>query len=434
MKHEKALKLSRYLILQAIVIGIIKMGETTFFFFEQNYLNLYVLHVLRKPDEFVSIMVSTSAIAGLILQFVFGVVSDNTRSKWGRRRPYFIFGGLIAGISIIVFAFSGSFWLCLFLDGFAIAVGTNAYLAAERSLIPDTFEPHVRGRANGIIQILGNVGLLIGLVFFLLSEDLFGYIDPIDGDVYISQFGFQILLSLGGVIIMVAGILGFIFVKEIPSHKLPERKSFAQEISGTFNIAELKKQKEFAKLLIANTLYRTGIGVIMPFLFAYILGLKMSTVELLIAIMGLSFPSLFIGTYFLGALSDKFGRKRFLPIAIFIVAAMISIVPAIGVPEDYKYWLVLICFPFVIMAILGFDAPLDTWTQDLLPPAKRGQFVGILNIAFTISQVVGTWVASLVIISGNDASYRWVFPAGAAFLLLSIPIFLKSKETLDSTD
>ena len=128
------------------------MGEYVFFFFESNYINLYVEQILGKSEYYVSWLVSLSAVMGLILQFVWGVISDNTRSKYGRRRPYFIFGGIIAGVSMIVYAFSQSYWLCLILDGIIIAIGTNAYIAAERSLIPDTFEPKLRGRANGIIN------------------------------------------------------------------------------------------------------------------------------------------------------------------------------------------------------------------------------------------------------------------------------------------
>ena len=156
---EKSAKFSKFLMFQVLIIGFIKMGETVFFFFEQNYLNLYLEQVLGKEEIFITILVSTSAIAGLLFQFIWGVISDNTRSKYGRRRPYFIFGGILSGVSMIIYAFSQDFWLCLILDGFIIAIGTNAYLAAERSLIPDTFDKEIRGRANSLIGILGNVGL-----------------------------------------------------------------------------------------------------------------------------------------------------------------------------------------------------------------------------------------------------------------------------------
>ncbi|TFH30776.1 MAG: MFS transporter [Promethearchaeota archaeon] len=427
---EKSAKFSKFLMIQVLIIGFIKMGETVFFFFEQNYLNLYLEQILGKEEIFITILVSTSAVAGLIFQFVWGVVSDNTRSKYGRRRPYFIFGGIISGVSMIVYAFSQDFWLCLVLDGFIIAVGTNAYLAAERSLIPDTFDKQIRGRANSFIGILGNIGLVLALALFLVSEMIFGYTPEGETGTFISPTGFIILLSVGGVFIILGGILGFRYVVETPTEELPPKKRFIQELKDTFNLKELKKQKEFGKILIALVIFRTGSSVIMPFLFSYILNLGMSTVELLIAIMGVSFPVLFLRSYLLGILSDKIGRKKFLPITIIITAIMISLIPFAGSPGNYVFWIILLCFPFVMMGLLGFAGVLDAWSQDLLPEEKRGQFNGILNITFTLSQVIGATVAGLIVDFDNDVTRSWIFPAAAFFYLLSIPFFAWVKDTL----
>ncbi|WP_371802430.1 MFS transporter [Candidatus Lokiarchaeum ossiferum] len=436
IKEPKQRKFSRFLLLQALVIGFIKMGESVFFFFEQNYLNLYLVQVLNKEAIFVSIMVSVSAVMGLILQFLFGIISDNTRTKYGRRRPFFIFGGILAGISMITYAFSGSYILCLILDGIIIAIGTNSYLAAERSLIPDVFEPEYRGRANGIIYILGNIGLVIALGLFLVSEDLFGYDIEVGSQTvtYISQAGFIALLSIGGGFIILGGIVGFLFVKEANVSSFPPKKKISEELKETFRISELKKHKEFGKIIIAIVVFRTGISVIMPFLFNYILGLPMDVVQLLIAIMVLSFPLVFVFTYLMGKYSDKFGRKRMIPFAILFVAIGTAVTPLIGLGDNFKYWLVLLCFPFVMISILGFDGSMDTWSQDLLPENKRGQFNGILNITFTVSQIIGAFISGLVVDTQDPTTWGLIFPIGAIFFVLSIPLFMKVKDTLKNED
>jgi len=423
---DKNRTFTRFLAFQVFIIGFIKMGEYVFFFFESNYINLYVLQILGKSEYFVSWLVSLSAVMGLILQFVWGIISDNTRSKYGRRRPYFIFGGIIAGISMIVYAFSGSYWLCLILDGIIISIGTNAYLAAERSLIPDTFEPKLRGRANGIIYIMGNIGMVIALALFLVTEEIFGYEGP-EGGTLLEPTGFIILLSVGGGFIIIGGILGFLFIREKPVDELPPKKTFIAELKDTFQVSELKNQKEFGKNLLANVVFRIGYYTIMPFLFAYIFSLGMGTIELLISIMVVSFPLVFIFTYLIGILSDKFGRKKFLIIALLIMASGLSLVPLIGGPGNYSYTLILICFPFIMITILGFDAPMDSWSQDLLPENKRGQFNGIMNITLTVSQIIGSFIAGYIAI---EFGKQWIFPVAGAFLIISIPFFLWVKDTL----
>jgi len=423
---DKTRTFTQFLKFQVFIIGFIKMGEYVFFFFESNYINLYVEQILGKSEYYVSWLVSLSAVMGLILQFVWGVISDNTRSKYGRRRPYFIFGGIIAGISMIVYAFSGSYWLCLILDGIIISIGTNAYIAAERSLIPDTFETKLRGRANGIIYIMGNIGMVIALALFLITEEFFGYEGP-EGGTILEPTGFIILLSVGGGFIIIGGLLGFLFIREKPVDELPPKKSFISEMKETFRVSELKNHSEFGKNLLANIMFRIGYYTIMPFLFSYIFSLGMGLIQLLISIMVVSFPLVFIFTYLMGVLSDKFGRKKFLIIALFIMAIGLSLVPLIGEANNYNYALVLFCFPFIMITLLGFDGSMDSWSQDLLPENKRGQFNGIMNITLTISQIIGSFVAGYL---ATNFGKQWIFPAAGAFLIISIPFFYWVKDTL----
>ena len=46
-------------------------------------------------------------LSGLIMQPVVGVLADNSRSKWGRRRPFMIGGSLIVAICLLVLGWTG---------------------------------------------------------------------------------------------------------------------------------------------------------------------------------------------------------------------------------------------------------------------------------------------------------------------------------------
>lgn len=46
-------------------------------------------------------------LSGLIMQPVVGVLADNSRSKWGRRRPFMIGGSLIVAICLIILGWTG---------------------------------------------------------------------------------------------------------------------------------------------------------------------------------------------------------------------------------------------------------------------------------------------------------------------------------------
>ncbi len=417
---------------QVLLIGLLFMGDYIFFFFEQNYFNTYLDHVLYLPELFISMMVSLSATVGLISMPLWGIASDNSRTKYGRRRPFLLFG-IIAGIGMVSFSFAYllfgrtelAFLWCLIFDVLIIGIASNAFLVAERSLIPDTIEVEKRGRANGIINSISYIGLLIGVAFLLLGNELFGIPDPRPGatGTIITQNGHMILLSTGGLLFSIVGIIGFFFIKEKPISEFPEEKRFFKELKQTFNIAELKSHKEFFKILLARVVFQSGISSIMPFLFIFIFDQGLGTIQLLLGI-AIAFPGVFVTTIYLGRLSDKFGRKRFVPISMIIVSLGYLLMPF----ASGNYILFMIGLPFVLIGVLSLITPLNAWSQDLLPEDKRGKFTGILNIVNTASQIIGSFAGGIV---ATLFGISWIFILGPIFFLASIPLFLKVKETVN---
>ncbi|MHA2287819.1 MAG: MFS transporter [Promethearchaeota archaeon] len=415
---------SKFLRRQIFLIGLLYMGDYLFFFFEQNYFNTYLDHVLFLPELYISWMVSLSATMGLITMFVWGIISDNTRTKFGRRRPFLLIGGIVAGIGMMFFGLSLNYYLCLIIDVVIIGIASNAFLLAERSLIPDTVDTEKRGRANGIITSISYIGLLIGVAFLLLGNEFFGVPDPRPGatGTIITQQGHFILLTFGGIVFAIVGITGFLFIRERKISELPEKKKFFSELKQTFNLAELKSQKEFFKILFAFVVFQSGISSVMPFLFIYIFDQGLTTLQLLLGIL-IAFPVVFIATIYLGRLSDKFGRKRFVPISVGVVSLGFIIMPF----ASGNYILFMIGLPFVLVGILSLVTPLNAWSQDLLPQDKRGKFTGILNIVNTVSQIVGSFAGGLV---ATLFGIPWIFILGPIFFLCSLPIFMRVKETV----
>ncbi len=153
---------------EMMIIGILYAAAQIFGSLEAEIFNTYLDHVLFLDALFITIMVVLSALVGLIMHIVFGIMSDNTRSRFGRRRPFLLFGGLLAGISMMVYAYAGSFLMALLIDVIAVGAASNAYYVAQRAIIPDLIDIRYRGRANAIANIVGIVGLGISITLFLV--------------------------------------------------------------------------------------------------------------------------------------------------------------------------------------------------------------------------------------------------------------------------
>ena len=78
-KKETIEKLPQKVKRQAIIVGIILAGGTVFGYFEASFFNTYLDHILNLPYYYISIMVSLSAVMGLVMNLVWGIKSDNTR-------------------------------------------------------------------------------------------------------------------------------------------------------------------------------------------------------------------------------------------------------------------------------------------------------------------------------------------------------------------
>ena len=425
---ENNIKFSRFLLIQTIVLGLLFAADSFFGFFEQNFFNTYIAHVLFLPEIYIAIMVSLSAVMGLIFCLVWGIKSDNTRTKWGRRRPYLIFGGTVAGVAMILYAFSPNYWWCLFFDVIIIGVASNAYFASSRALIPDTFPSELRGRANGIISIFSNLAILIALMVFLISYEFFAIPNPKGSGTILTQEGHLFVLAIGGIFFALCGILGFIFVREMPTSEMPPKKKFSAEFKELYDLNEMKKQKHFFKMVGAYIVFKTGIYTVMPFLFIFIFALGLTTLELLIGI-GVAFILLIFATLAMGKISDKVGRKKFVPLFVIIACVGFFLMPFAKPFElsDVNLLIFYIALPFVVIGILGLPVPLDAWSQDLLPEDRRGKFLGIYNLMWIVSQIIGSFIGAFIAMIFGIA---WIFLAGAVFMIISIPFFMFVKETL----
>ena len=425
---KKALeKLPKEVKRTAIIVGLILAGSSIFGYFEASFFNTYLDHVLNLPFYYISIMVSLSAAMGLIFMIIWGIKSDNTRSKLGRRKPYLFFG-FVMGIAMIAFAFAENFLMCIILDVIIIGIASNAYYVAQRSFIPDLIEPEHRGRANGIAGVFGNIGLLTAIALTIIANELFT-VKRGTGNI-ITREGHLFLFIVGGGGVMICAVIGLIFISEASPSDLPPKKAFMLDLKEMFNIEEFRQNKQFYRIVFAQTIFRAHIYVVLPFLFNYLFSLALTTLEFLLVII-ISFPVILGVMMLLGKFADKYGRKTSIVPGILIACVGFFMMPFATLTPGYKMIILLIAMPLVLMGLLGLEVPLAAWSQDLLPEDKRGKFIGILNLVSTISQIIGATVGGIV---ATLYGLPWVFAFAPIFLILSIFLFKRVEETLKSND
>jgi len=142
-----------------------------------------------------------------------GYISDHTRSKWGRRRPYIFAGAIAAGIIFTLLwqlpeGKSESFYFWFFLVGsiifyLAYTVFATPWVALGYELTPDY---HERTRLMGVQNFMGQLAYLLSpwFLWFMALEPLHDSLAD----------GARWLALIIGVAVVGIGILPAIFLRE----------------------------------------------------------------------------------------------------------------------------------------------------------------------------------------------------------------------------
>jgi len=208
---------------------------------------------------------------------IMGYISDNTRTRWGRRRPYILVGAIAAGL---IFALlwqlpdgkTESWYFWFFLIGSllffaAYTVFATPWVALGYELTPDY---HERTRLMGVQNFIGQLAYVIAPWFLLImqSERLFD--DMIEG-----AAGLAIVI---GVVVAAVGVLPALLLRErfkavaaaeVRAHALeqpPQRSALAANLADFFRgFAVTLKFKPFVKLCIATFLVFNGFMLVSSF-------------------------------------------------------------------------------------------------------------------------------------------------------------------------
>ncbi len=242
-----------------------------------------------------------------------GVLSDRTKSKWGRRKPYIVGGiGPLCLILILLWTPPLGSAIITFIYFLIIIILFDLfytmYSMNQTSLFPEIFQDlEERAKANNILQIFN----IIGLIFAMIAPSFF--IPRYDDPQYITNYAqagiFMAILTL---------LFALIFIKfglkeRIEYSKDPEKApSFKDSLIITF------KSKAYRYYLIANfaTWYVIGmLPTIAPLYCSFVLNIKNSTIISLL--LGLTFISASLFMFLWRYLIIKTGVKLGLILAFF---------------------------------------------------------------------------------------------------------------------
>jgi GPH family glycoside/pentoside/hexuronide:cation symporter len=229
---------------------------------------------------------------------IMGFITDNTKSKWGRRRPYIFVGAILSGILFaLLFQMSEdnsvlfNFWYFLMMSLFFL-VGNTMFATPLIGLGYEmTSDYNERTRLMAFANTIGQIAWMLVPWFwvviadptvFPLSENVVRSIGEmgLSGDELIKitnqklqATGVRNLSILVGLGCAILGILPAFFCKGMDAGKMENRKEISfRTLSSSFKelfdgIKQVSKNKPFLKLCGATFLVFNGFQMVASFSF-----------------------------------------------------------------------------------------------------------------------------------------------------------------------
>lgn len=357
----------------------------------------YKIGVLDPDNKaaLLGLVATVGAIVGLIAGPIAGVLSDRTRTRIGRRRPWLIAGILVLALGSSIVALAGSAGVLL-VGWVIVSLGGACTGAAITPVVAERVPEAQRGIMGAIVgvatQLAGVLGYTVGGL--LTANLLLMFLVPV------------IALAVLGALFMIA--------TAEPAIELP-RTTLAQ----TFRLLvfDPRKHRDFSLVWLGKLLMQTALAFLTTYQLYFLLDRLGFTAEQagsqLALVGGLGILITMTFAIVSGTLSDRLKRRKaFLYAASGLTAvglALMAFADGFGL-----FFAAVLC----ILGAAGMFGAVDVaMASDLVPDREQaGRWMSIYNLAATLSTAIAPVIGAGLLLIGPTAggNYTALFLTGAA--------------------
>ncbi len=407
----------------------------------------------------------------LLVPIAVGWLSDRTVSPWGRRRPWIAAGTAVNVVGLLMLGLAPTA-VALVVGYLVVQIGFNLAGGAFNGVIPDVVPADQRGRASGLLGMMNQLGIVVGLLLTILI---------------LSALGNNRIGMLAGYVMVAVVLSGTMFitlaaVKEPPGIRSARRSlpnlrraaaicilasaiaivlaftlllfetgrlflpllalSFAAGATAYFSGRRLEALREFFSAFRSNDFFWTfntrflvqlGIYTILPWIGLYFHDVVRShdfgtaAAYWSLAVLGGAVPTSIIG----GHLSDRIGRRKIFVYISGGVMALVASVLLFGLVESLP-----LLYVMGVVFGLGYGCYFSVdWALacDVLPNSQKaaGRDMALWHIAFALPAALGASLTAkplhylnesghlfIGMTSGGNLGFRLVFATAAIWFIL----------------
>lgn len=234
------------------------------------YLQVFILTAFGMDPIWAGLLGGLPRIFDALTDPIMGFISDNTNSRYGRRRPYIFAGAIISGILFILMwqldenaSQTFNFWYVMILQ-ILFLVGNTMFATPLVGLGYEmTSDYNERTRLMSLANSMGQIAWMIVPWLYVIIPDVNTFDNPAQG--------VRTMAVIVGVVCIVFGVLPAFFCRGIDSKNMENRqvinlKTLSSNMKELFkSIKQVSKNKPFMKLCSATFLVFNGFQLVAAF-------------------------------------------------------------------------------------------------------------------------------------------------------------------------
>lgn len=358
-----------------------------------------------------SILVIVGSLVATFVQPWGGLISDRLRHRWGRRRPYILWGTIGNILGLLLMGYAGhNFWL--FVAGYMIVqFAANLAQAAYQALIPDIVSQEQRGVASGFMGFMTQFAIIFGALLprFLGNTTVY--------------WALAAFLVVGWAVTQWG-------VKEVDSRALDLQDAPQHWLRDMW--ISPRQYPDFWWVFGTRLLVMLGFATLENYLFYYLkFTAKIASPEpIVFDILALLTLGSLLSVLAAGWLSDRLKKRK----GMVVVGGLLMGLTALVFVFTHSVTLIL-----VMGTVFGFGYGIYMSTDwalavDVLPPGRsEGRSMGLWQASFNLAQVgagliAGALVTPLANVMNLGMAYRILFIVTFLYFVLG-SLFIQKVKT-----
>ncbi len=411
---------------KTVLIGFAFLSICAFWQMYDNVIPKILIETFHIPESISGYVMAADNILALFLLPFFGGLSDKSKSRMGRRRPFILIGTILAVCFMILlplidnsyFNSSSDLKIILFIVTLALVlISMGIYRSPAVALMPDVTPKPLRSKGNAIINLMGAIG---GILYLLITTVLYSE-SRTKGLEHINYLPLFIIVA--GIMLLALFVIMFL----VNEPKLVAEQAEYEKQHPEFTLTEKDEEKgkevlpkkvklSLGFLLMSIALWYIGYNGISTWFTTYAkqvwdMNLGSASLCLTIATVGA------IVTYIpAGAIAGKIGRKK----TILFGALLLSL--SFGAGYVYNLFfdrfspILYLLFVLVGIAWASINVNSLPMVVEMCSGADVGKFTGFYYTFSMAGQIITPILAGYLL---ENISYKVLFLYSSIFVALS---------------